>query len=560
MGADPVNAMSNGTPAEDQNAPAQPAEGPSLAKQSLWILSAKTIGFALSVLLPLLIVRHLSQVDVGIYRQAFLVIVSATSILPLGFSMSAYYFLNREPERRQSTVLNIVLFNFLAGAVAFIFLLTYPSALGALFKDEQMTALAPVLGLAIWLAIFSTFLETAALANREPKLATVIIIFTQLTKAALMGGAALFFRSADAIVYAAVLHGAAQTIALVIFLKSRFSGFWRSFDLGFFKEHLRYALPFGLFALVWNAQADLHHYFVASEFSPAEYAIYAYGCFQLPLIGALYESVSAVLLPRMSELQAQGRTREILATTVSGIEKLAFAYFPLFVFLMIVADVFFTTLFTRQFVESVPIFRINLLLLLVYCLILDPVERSFKELGHFLLKIRAVLVIGLAGSLFVGVSRLGMTGIIGIVVAFIFLDRLIALWIVARRLGVSTADFRMLGGAGKALLAAGVSGILFFVFFRTVGDWLLSVSTVSSHAILSGLGLTAGWEFLGGSVFLGVMALIYGSIYLGLAIRLKAIHPSEVGRFGSNLGRIAGPLQAIRAWLFGSKVLSEPAK
>src|SRR3712207_5837625 len=128
----------------------------SLNQQSAWLLFAKLAGFALSFLLPLLIVRYLAQDKVGVYRQVFLVITNAVAILPLGFSMSAYYFLNREPERRPAAIFNILLFNFLTGGLACLALFLYPQLLGKVFQNEEMTRLAPLVGVVIWLWIFST--------------------------------------------------------------------------------------------------------------------------------------------------------------------------------------------------------------------------------------------------------------------------------------------------------------------------------------------------------------------------------------------------------------------
>ncbi len=528
----------------------------SLTKQSLWILTAKTIGFVLSVLLPLLVVRHLTQESVGIYRQAFLVIVSATSIIPMGFSMSAYYFLNRKPEYRESAILNIVVFNFLAGGLAFIALFTNPGILTALFRDDQMASLAPVIGLAIWLAIFSTFLETAALANREAKLATGIIIFSQLSRAAVMGGAAVIFESAEAIVYAAVVHGVGQAVVLMIFLNSRFPRFWMAFNWQFFKEHLRYALPFGFAALLYNAQADLHHYFVAHEFSTVDYAVYAYGCFQLPLIWALYESITAVLLPRMSELQSQGRTREMLAMTARGVHKLAFLYLPMFVFLLIVADVFVTTLFTSKFAASIPVFRINLLLLPLYCLILDPLERSFKELGSFLTKVRIVVVAGLATSLYFGVQDFGLTGVISIVVFFVLIERLISVWRVSRLLGFQPSDIRLFAGVGRVAIAATASGAVLLLLYVTGANIILTALTDLCRTVLAHLGFRSGWDFAAGSILLGISALVYGGVYLALAARFDAIDREELSRIRSAFDRIVARGQGVRVWLFGPRVIS----
>ena len=48
------------------------------------------------LLLPLILVRQMSQTEFGLYKQAFLVAGTVVTIFPLGFAMSAFYFLPRE--------------------------------------------------------------------------------------------------------------------------------------------------------------------------------------------------------------------------------------------------------------------------------------------------------------------------------------------------------------------------------------------------------------------------------------------------------------------------------
>ena len=57
--------------------------GLSLTVRALWLLVAKILAFALSIALPLLLVRRLSQQEFGLYKQAFLVVGTA---LVTGFS------------------------------------------------------------------------------------------------------------------------------------------------------------------------------------------------------------------------------------------------------------------------------------------------------------------------------------------------------------------------------------------------------------------------------------------------------------------------------------------
>src|SRR5438874_11348767 len=88
---------------------------PSLTAQAFWLLVAKTAGFALTIALPLILVRTLSQGEFGLYKQAFLIVATAMTVLPLGFGMTAYYFLPREEERQEAVVLHVLLFHAAVG-------------------------------------------------------------------------------------------------------------------------------------------------------------------------------------------------------------------------------------------------------------------------------------------------------------------------------------------------------------------------------------------------------------------------------------------------------------
>src|SRR4028118_633214 len=147
----------------------------SLTVQAAWILIAKVTSFALAIAVPLLLARRLDQTEFGLYKQVFLIIATANALLPFGFGMSAYYFLPRETEKRGAVVLNILIFNAVVGLAAAAALFLFPQSLVWLFGDALMANFAPALGLAIWLWIFSAFLETLVIANNEARLAMVFI-------------------------------------------------------------------------------------------------------------------------------------------------------------------------------------------------------------------------------------------------------------------------------------------------------------------------------------------------------------------------------------------------
>jgi O-antigen/teichoic acid export membrane protein len=487
---------------------------PSLKAQSAWLLFAKATGFVFSFLLPLLVVRFLTQEMVGVYRQVFQVIATVVAILPLGVSISAYYFLSREvAERRAAAIFNILIFNFLVGGAACFALFAYPQILGNIFQNAEITRLAPLIGVVVWLWIFSAFLETAAIANQEPRTATVFIILAQFTKALFMVGAVVLFASVEAFVYAAMLQAALQTLVLIVYLNSRFPRFWTKFDFAFFREQLIYALPFGFAGLLWTLQTDIHNYFVGYRFSAAEFAVYAYGCFQIPLIAMLSESVTSVLIPRMSRLQSENDKPEMIRLTVRAMQKLAFFYFPIYVFLMITAQTFVVTLFTRNYGASVPVFMINLTLLPFMVWAVDPVVRAYKELGRFLLTLRIFIFIALVAALYFGIQNFNLSGMIGTVVVATIIEKFISSIAVLRKLEVRAADVYLLKDTAKTAVCALIAGTFTFLFYRQFNE---TVAAFGANLAQNALGFSkiSVVDFGSGALVLGVCFLVFAPVYL----------------------------------------------
>ena len=494
---------------KERSAPTQ-----TLREQSAWLLAAKIIGFAFSFVLPLLIVRYLTQDEVGHYREAFQVITNAVMILPLGFSMSAYYFLARETSgRRGAAILNILLFNFIVGGLACLTLFLFPQLIGNIFRSDELTQLAPKIGVVVWIWIISTFLETVAIANQEARVATVFIILAQISKTLLMASAVFAFATVESFIYAAMIQGVIQTFILLNYLRSRFPGFWREFDPRFFREQMVYAVPFGLAGILWIAQNDIHNYFVGYKFSSADFAIYAYGCFEVPLIAMLGESVTSVLIPRMNTLQVAGDRDEMIRLTARAMQKLAFFYFPIYVFLLVTAHTFIITLFTAKYEASSSVFVINLTLLPVSILITDPIVRSYKELGRLFLLTRIFVLMLLVAVLYFGLGYFGLVGMISTAVGAIVLEKCIAETMVIRKLGLGRQHLHLLINVLKTAVISILAGLVTYFVYTNAHEYLLNVGEHFAAETLSATKLST-LNFVGGSLVLLISALVFAPIYL----------------------------------------------
>ncbi|HET9713973.1 MAG TPA: oligosaccharide flippase family protein [Pyrinomonadaceae bacterium] len=433
----------------------------SLTVQAFGLLIAKTLAFIFAFALPVLLTRSLSQNEYGLFKQVFLIITTLTALLPLGFGMSAYYYLPREQDlaRRGQVILNILLFNLVMGIAACLVLAFWPSLIGAVFRDSAMSSYAPLAGVVILLWLFSSLLETVAVANQELRLATIFIVTGQLARTVLLLAAAILFDTVEALIYAAMIHGVLQSAALIWYASTRFPGFWRAFDRSLTIKQIAYALPFGLAGLLYTIQTDLHNYFVSNRFSAATFAVYSIGVAQLPFIGILRESVSSVMLPRISYLQEQGLTREIVLLLANATRKLAVVILPVYAVLMVTGREFLTVMFTSTYAASWPIFAINLTLLPLSLLDVDAVARAYEGHRFYLVKLQIVLSVVNVFALSYGISQFGLAGAISVVVGMNFVLRILLAARFTKVIGAKLRDLVLLKDVGKVMLASVVAAL-----------------------------------------------------------------------------------------------------
>jgi O-antigen/teichoic acid export membrane protein len=306
----------------------------------------------------------------------------------------------------------------------------------------------------------SDFLETVTVAAQDIHLSVLFTVTGQLARGALLIVAALVFSTLGALLAAAALQALLLTVVLLWYVHLRFPGALLAFDRRLFATQLSYALPFGLAGLAWRLEMDVHHYVVARRFGPAAYAIYAVGCFQLPLLGILRDAVNSVLMPRVSLLQHRAAKAEIRRLVVAAARKLAAAHWPAYAYLIVMGREVLTVLFTDQYRDSWPIFAINLTLVLLGALTpTDAVLRAYAEQRKFLLRLRCVSLFLLAAGLWWAVPRRGMLGAVSVVVLIGLFENAWIVYRVARLLDARASDWKLLKDFPKLAAAAGAAAL-----------------------------------------------------------------------------------------------------
>ncbi len=440
---------------------------PGLNTQAFWLILARMIGFICLLAMPIVMARVFDKPHVGIYKQAFLVVSTAVGLCQFGVALSVFYFLPRLPERRGAVVLNVVLYHLLIGGLVCGVFFCWPNCFQLILGKPELVPHARIIGLIILTWLFALFLEFIPSANADVKWSTIFIIGSQISRSVLLAGTAMVFHTLDAVLYGALAQGVLQCLLLLWYLNWKFPSFWRQFHRPTATAQLRYAAPFGCYGILSWAQDDMHNYLVSHSYSTSEFATYSVGTSDVPLGGILRDSVNTVLLPRISKLQHEGKSAEILELLMRAWRKLAAAMLPAAALLLVLGRDFLAAMYTPAFLSSWPIFALNLSVLVMAIFLVDPIIRTHEEARPFFLKLRVlVAAIQLPVSL-LGIHFFGMIGALaGLLVVSVF-ERSVALYKALGMVHFRRHDIRKLSGVlGFAVAAALAAGVTWMVRTR----------------------------------------------------------------------------------------------
>ena len=415
---------------------------------------AKLVAFGFSFVLPLLLVRLLDRTEFSLYKQSFLLVSTATTILPFGWGASLFYFFPREPSRRPQVLANTFAYHLLVACAAGAALTLFPSVLGGLFGWELLVEHRHLLAAVIALNLVSGLLESAVIAGADVMSGSAFIVAAQASRSVLLAGAVIWSPRIEALLWAAILQGVLQSFVMIWYFQKRFSGWWERLCLGAAREQARYAIPLGLASLALPIQAEFHLYVVAHGVPAPVYAMYAVGCFQVPLVGILRESLFTILSRRMSDLSAQGKRQEMGELFLSATRKLALVYMPVCALLLVCGQRFLTVLFTDEYNSSWPVFAINLGLLPLAVLITEPFLRANDRTMRISTAVRLAFTAALVCCLPFSLDKFGLTGPIAAVLLFTALERVTTTVVVARVANITFYEFVTRTDLARTIVAA----------------------------------------------------------------------------------------------------------
>jgi O-antigen/teichoic acid export membrane protein len=389
-------------------APASAPQG-QRGQQMVYLFTGRTIAFALTFALPLILARLFPPEKFGLYKQLFLIHATLASILTFGFSSSLFYFVPRESDGRHRYESQTLLALFALALVGAAALIALKSQIARALNDPALESYIPYLAALTGLSLITTpILESLMIIFKQARLSAATSLVSELLRAGLMIGAAMLTHNMLDILLAALAWAVFRFIALMAYLRAMHIPVWTKPDRDCVVEQIRYAFPFGLAVIALTLSVSLHQYMVSYLYTPAMFAIYSVGYLQVPIVAIAFESVADVTLVQLTELRHAGMLGEAARLLGESVTKLCMFLLPLYVWFTVSAGDLIVLLFTDRYKASVQVFRIFLIMIPIVALSLDYVPRAFAHTG-FILRVNIVRLV--LNALLLGLAvPLGLVG------------------------------------------------------------------------------------------------------------------------------------------------------
>src|SRR5688500_3634451 len=125
------------------------ARASAAARATGTLVVGRTLAFAATFVLPLVLVRVLDPAAFGTYKQIFLIFATASMLAPVGMGESLFYFLPRAAEGASRYVANAVLWLAGGGLLVAGVLLVWGGDIASVLANPALAGHLPALAVVV---------------------------------------------------------------------------------------------------------------------------------------------------------------------------------------------------------------------------------------------------------------------------------------------------------------------------------------------------------------------------------------------------------------------------
>ena len=435
----------------------------SLERRALSLGTANAVDFGLQFLLPMVLTRTLDAHAFGEYRLLWLAVATLMVVTPMCMAPSLYYFLPRSDTPTKRLYVNQTMLFLAAAGVVSGWALSHwnpflPGALAALVAGQ-----GPVVPAFVMLWVFASLLDVLPTAEERVGWQAKVIMVLSATRAIALSATAIATRELQPVLWMLLAFTLLKAGILLSYVTRHhgLAGPWGEKEA--FKAQVKQAAPFAASGALHGLRMQADQWIAAALFTVTQFASFSVATVMAPIVQIFRQSVNNVFLPSMSRLQASGDSAQVLALNSRANCMVALLVFPLLAFAFVFAESIIALVYTRTYLEAVPVLRLYTVGLVAF--VVEVVSVMFVlQQGPYAARVNlVVLAVAIPMSLF-GALTWGLPGAALGTVTAVYVERIISLRRIAKLTNTRVAKLQdwaslagMLAAAVVAALVAGVA-------------------------------------------------------------------------------------------------------
>jgi O-antigen/teichoic acid export membrane protein len=460
------------------------------ARQAVILSMSRIANYGLMIISPIVLVRVLSVGDFGRYREFLLYASLLQSIASFSISDSLLYFIPARPASGWRIVKQTALLTAVVSTCIMLGFYILDLAMGGALVGRYRL---PVV-LYVLLFINVDFWEAFWLATHRTVRVFIYSAARLIVRMLVVVGVAVFTNDVMTIIWSLIVLEGVRFVA--------FSGVWYALDRSrdeprvdnILRDQLRFCVPVGLATVLFLISRNLANVAVAKWLGAAALAQMTIGTYGEPVIFALRNSISTVMLPELVRRGVESPNAPILLwrrTTVVNCVLL----FPAAVLLAWFAEPLVLTVFGPKYGPAVPVLQVYALVIVIACFDFSPPLRAINQT-------RPLVTSNLAAAMGSGLTLIFLLPVAGLVGAALtlvvsgFVEAAYNAWCVGRLYGVRQRNLVPWGRAARvALCATGAAlPVIGLTWHLRIGIPGVVLSSVIYLVLFVGLLMASGVE------------------------------------------------------------------
>lgn len=389
-------------------------------KEKIILITSSLLTQITSVIGGIIITRNYTKADLGTYQQGILIFSMFAIIAAFGTPKALYYFGSRDSNLKQIFVHMVSLVIISSLIFSGIFILLWDS-ICHLFSNPDLKHLATYIILLLFLRAVHELLQPIAILTKRIVSASSLNIGNSFFQIIVLS-AMCYYKLPLLYIYSLHILITFIEVAFSIYLIKKYSnGKWQGFDYKLTLSICKYSLPLllSIITLIFARRVDG---FIISSFSnPETMAVYSRGALEIPLGGIVVWNIANLCMPLFVKFYKENNYSKIIETLSDEVKRISIITLPVFFTFLLISKDFIVFLYTKEYINSIPVFIIYLFILPIQIYAFDTILQAmnktstvfyislFSAVSNVIISIILFFIIGISGPAIGTVSSLFIT-------------------------------------------------------------------------------------------------------------------------------------------------------